>query len=247
MLPISRPIRPDDFELFAQLPGIAAVARDQDLRVFWCTPSFYRINKDIEGTQNMIGTTFADLLPETSAKERSRFHHRVIETGQAQSHFQFSVDSRVMCTIFPLDEEAFGHRGIFAVIKDAPIKASIGADQDIQVLSTPNLFILNSLSARELEVLYFVATGLKTSEIAGRISRATKTVEHHINSIHKKLGTHSRAQLVRFASERGIQSFSEEEWSAIVKGSRVVRREIAKANVQTEAKPIVNSEIKPDQ
>ena len=83
---------------------------------------------------------------------------------------------------------------------------------------------LTVLSFRELEVLHWVALGLSTGEIAERLCRANKTVEHHINSIHGKLSTHSRAQLVRFASERGIQAFSESEWASIVEGERSLRR-----------------------
>ncbi len=237
MIPLSRPIRPDDFEIISQMPGIAAVARDQDLRLFWCTPSFYRVSGKVECAENMIGTTLEDVLPVTAARERALIHQQVMDTNEAQSHYQFSVDSRVLCTIFPLDPEAFGHKGIFAVVKDAPVNARLGEHREIPVLMTPNLYTLNALSARELEVLYFVATGLKTDQIAERVNRATKTIEHHINSIHKKLGTHSRAQLVRFSSERGIQSFSSEEWSSIVKGAGQVRRESAKAEAEAEIKP----------
>lgn len=225
MQTVSRPIRPDDFEIIAQIPGIAAVARDADLRLFWCTSSFYRISGTVEDSQDMMGTTLKDVLSKTAAQERTKIHHHVMETGEILSHYQFSVDSRVLCTIFPLDEQAFGHKGIFAVVKDAPVNARLGENKDIPVLSTPNLCALSVLSARELEVLHFVATGLMTNEIAEKVCRAKKTIEHHINSIHSKLGTHSRAQLVRFASERGIQSFSDEEWSSIVKGARVVQKE----------------------
>jgi len=220
-----RVIRPDDFEIMAQIPGIAAVARDESLRLFWCTPSFYRVSGKVEFANDMMGTMLADVLPEAAAKERTEIHQRVMETGETLSHYQFSVDSRVMCTIFPLDEEAFGHRGIFAIVKDAPVYARLGEDREIPVLSTPNLFELNSLSFRELEVLHYVAIGMTTHAIAEKVCRADKTIEHHVNSIHGKLGTHSRAQLVRWASERGIQSFTDAEWDSIVRGAREVRKE----------------------
>lgn len=221
----TRTIKPDDFEVFARVPGIACVARDEELRLFWYSPSFYRIAGKLKHADNMIGTTLQDWLPSVAAKERGMIHRRVMETGEATSHYQFNADSRVICTIFPLDEQAFGHRGIFAVMKDAPVDERLGVDREIPVLSTPNLFELNALSLRELEVLYHIASGLSTQEIADQLYRAPKTIEHHINSIHSKLGTGSRPQLVRWASERGIQSFTGDEWDQIVAGAQAMRKE----------------------
>jgi DNA-binding CsgD family transcriptional regulator len=221
----TRLIRPEDFELFAQVPGIACVARDEDLRLFWCTPEFYRIPGKVELANDMLGTTLEDVLPLRAARERGEVARRVMETGVVVSHYQFSADSRVLSTIFPLDEKAFGHRGIFAMVKDAPVVERLEANRDIPVLSTPNLSALDSLSSRELEVLHYVAVGMTTHEIAEKLFRADKTIEHHVNSIHSKLGTHSRAQLVRWASERGIQTFSDDEWHSIVEGARMMRKE----------------------
>ena len=36
-----RPIRPDDFQIIEQIPGIVGVARDEDMRMFWCTTCFF--------------------------------------------------------------------------------------------------------------------------------------------------------------------------------------------------------------
>jgi len=222
---LCRAIRPDDFELFAQIPGIAAVARDEDLRLFWSSPLCKLVPGKGGVPVELMGTLLEDVITEVAADERNVVHRRVMETGQAESHYRLSLGARVLCTVYPLDEEAFGHRGIFAVVMDAPTSSRLLGDREVPVLSTPNLHELSSLSSRELEVLYFVAMGLYTHEIAERISRADKTVEHHINALHGKLGTHSRAQLVRFASERGIHSFSEGEWASIVAGARLVRKE----------------------
>ena len=140
-------------------------------------------------------------------------------------NYQFIADSRVITTIFPLDEQAFGHKGVLTVIKDAPVNARLDIDNELPVLSTPSLAQLNALSPRELEVLHYVARSMSTIEIAKLLTRSPKTIENHINSIHTKLGTHSRSQLVRYACERGIQSFSLEEWIKIVNGAKVVIRE----------------------
>lgn len=235
-----RPIRPDDIEIIEQIPGIVGVARDQDLRLFWCTRSFFRIADTIEQHEDFMGSTLRDILTPSAAKEREDIDREVIRTQTAVSHYQFSGDSRVLVTIFPLDREAFGHDGILAVMKDAPIDARLCAGTEIPVLSSPYLYELNALSSRELEVLHHIAKSLSTNEIADLLKRSSKTIEKQINSIHTKLNTHSRAELVRYATERGIQSFSDEEWTAIVEGARKVRQERRKnmppfAHIPTES------------
>lgn len=222
-----RPIRPDDFEIMEQIPGIVCVARDQDLRMFWCTKAFYRIAGRVESADDMLGKTLYDVLPKSAAAEREKAARNVIETGVPISHYQFSADQRVITTMFPLDKQAFGHEGVLGVIKDAPLDARLDSDLEIPVLSTPNLAQLNALTSRELEVLHHVAKGMTTAEIAKHLVRSPKTIENQINSTHTKLGTHSRSQLVRYACERGIQSFSDEEWTSIIEGAKVVHREEA--------------------
>ncbi|MEZ6165625.1 MAG: LuxR C-terminal-related transcriptional regulator [Phycisphaerales bacterium] len=235
-----RPIRPDDLEIIEQIPGIVGVARDQDLRLFWCTRSFFRVLDVVEQRDELMGTTLDDILTPSASAERARIQREVIKTQRTVSHFQFSADSRVLVTIFPLDREAFGHDGILAVIKDAPVDARLCAESEIPVLSSPNLYELNALSSRELEVLHHIAKSLSTNEIADLLKRSSKTIEKQINSIHTKLNTHSRAELVRYATERGIQSFTDEEWTAIVEGARKVRQERRKnmppfAHIPTES------------
>lgn len=218
-------ILPRDLDIIALMPGIVGVARDADLRLIWSTDWF---GKRVQATipeNKMVGSTLRDILTETGAREREEIHRRVMETNEVISHYQFSADMRVLCTIFPLDEEAFGHKGILAVIKDAPVNVRMNNEEDIRVLTSPNLGKLNALSQRELEVLHYIAKGITTSEIAEDLHRATKTIENHINAIHTKLGTTSRAELVRYTSERGIQSFTDEDWMSIVRGAKVARQE----------------------
>lgn len=222
----TRKIRPDELKIFDQIPGIAAVARDQDLRLFWSTPSCQRVpGKDGEAV-SLMGTMLEDVISEQGASERNEVHRRVMETGQAESHYRMSLGTRVLCTVFPLDEGAFGHRGIFAVSVDAAVGGWVEGKETVPILSTPNLHELSVLSSRELEVVHYVAKGMSTNDIAETLCRANKTVEHHVNSIHGKLGTHSRAELVRFVCERGIQSFSDQEWLEIVAGARAARKEL---------------------
>jgi DNA-binding NarL/FixJ family response regulator len=60
-----------------------------------------------------------------------------------------------------------------------------------------------SLSAREEEILRFVAWGYSNKEIATRLDLSVKTVETHKANAAQKLGLTNRNEIVRFAMLRG--------------------------------------------
>ncbi len=59
------------------------------------------------------------------------------------------------------------------------------------------------LTARELQVLDLVADGLSNAAIARRLVLSTRTVEHHVSAVLRKLGTASRGEAA--ALRRGAQ------------------------------------------
>jgi predicted ATPase/DNA-binding CsgD family transcriptional regulator len=60
------------------------------------------------------------------------------------------------------------------------------------------------LSAREAEVLGLVASGLTNAEVAETLFLSSRTINWHLSSIYRKLGSHSRTEAARFASEHGL-------------------------------------------
>jgi DNA-binding NarL/FixJ family response regulator len=60
------------------------------------------------------------------------------------------------------------------------------------------------LTARETEVLRLVAKGLTARQVAERLVLSHRTVENHVQNTLTKLQLHNRAQLVRYAVERGL-------------------------------------------
>jgi DNA-binding NarL/FixJ family response regulator len=60
------------------------------------------------------------------------------------------------------------------------------------------------LTPRETEVLRLVAKGLTARQVAERLVLSHRTVENHVQSTLSKLQLHNRAQLVRYALEKGL-------------------------------------------
>ncbi len=60
------------------------------------------------------------------------------------------------------------------------------------------------LTARETEVLRLVAKGLTARQAAERLTVSHRTVENHVQNTLSKLQLHNRAQLVRYAVEKGL-------------------------------------------
>jgi DNA-binding NarL/FixJ family response regulator len=60
------------------------------------------------------------------------------------------------------------------------------------------------LTEREIEVLTYMATGMRNKQIAGEIGRTEATVKAHILKIFEKLGAIDRTEAVTTALRRGI-------------------------------------------
>jgi len=64
------------------------------------------------------------------------------------------------------------------------------------------------LTMRELEALGYLIKGWSNVAIAQHLSLSARTVEHHIASVLRKMGVHSRAEAVALASKVGYISAS---------------------------------------
>jgi DNA-binding CsgD family transcriptional regulator len=60
------------------------------------------------------------------------------------------------------------------------------------------------LTSKEVAVLALLAAGLRNKEIALRLSRSARTVDHHLEAIFAKLGVATRAEAVSAAYRLGV-------------------------------------------
>ena len=62
----------------------------------------------------------------------------------------------------------------------------------------------DGLTEREQQVLKMIAEGQMNKEIAEKLSISVRTVERHRENIMSKLNLHTRAELVRYAVDKGL-------------------------------------------
>ena len=60
------------------------------------------------------------------------------------------------------------------------------------------------LTTRELQVLRLLCEGLRNAEIAARLSRSVRTVDHHLAAVFAKLGVDSRMAAIQGAQRAGL-------------------------------------------
>jgi DNA-binding CsgD family transcriptional regulator len=63
---------------------------------------------------------------------------------------------------------------------------------------------LDTLSARELEVIALLGQGLSVKEVAGILHRSEKTIDNHRSHIHEKLRVGDRVALAEIARRAGL-------------------------------------------
>ena len=96
-------------------------------------------------------------------------------------------------------DPAVQERLVAAVISRPPVPDS--ADSGPGGWKPPD-----GLTAREVEVLTLLASGLSNAEIAQRLYLSRATVKTHIKRIFAKTGFRDRAQAVRYAYQHGLNS-----------------------------------------
>lgn len=215
-----QPMSPESFAPFDGMPGCAAVALDASMRVLWCNEEFARTHGSTP--DKMVGSDLSAHLPAPMLREREALIRPALEDGQTVSFAQLAQGIRWLTRVFPLDSDAFGKPGVFMVLKQGTVRRSTQSEKGaaIPLAKVGDLGDIDVLTPRELEVFYHLASGMTVAEIGELLHRSPKTVERHLESLHRKLNFRNRAELVRSAVERGVSAFTPEEWSWFVSCKR---------------------------
>lgn len=212
----NRCVRVSDWSEFAETGQTSLVARDADLKLLWCNEHFAQ--EQGASTTSLVGTALSSLVTRVAADERAAIMHAVLESGRPARYFQMWRGRRSLTRVWRLDPDEFGKHGYLILIEPALVVTS--PTPDIPTLKTADLNGLGCLTRRELEVLQLIAEGNSAAEAAEKLSRSVRTVENHVAAMHAKLGFSRRAELTRFAVERGVLAFTSEQWATIAANAR---------------------------
>jgi DNA-binding NarL/FixJ family response regulator len=95
---------------------------------------------------------------------------------------------------------------IQAVVSGERVMAGAVANRVLDMLTgaaTPKEFY-DGLTAREVEILKLLATGMANKQIAYRLKISEKTVRNHVSNMYQKLNIYDRSQAVLYAVRKGL-------------------------------------------
>ena len=96
--------------------------------------------------------------------------------------------------------------GILAVVAGESVMAGAVANRVLEMLTgarTPKEFY-DGLTAREIEILKLLPTGMANKQIAFRLKISEKTVRNHVSNMYEKLSIYDRSQAVLYAVRKGL-------------------------------------------
>jgi DNA-binding NarL/FixJ family response regulator len=95
---------------------------------------------------------------------------------------------------------------VLAVQAGERVMASAVANRVLEMLTgatTPKEFY-DGLTAREVEILKMLATGMANKQIAFKLKISDKTVRNHVSNMYEKLNIFDRSQAVLYAVRKGL-------------------------------------------
>jgi two-component system response regulator NreC len=191
-------VRPELRRLLERAPGLEVVAEAGDAEsaveaVVRHTPAVLVLGLDRPGDISTLDTIRAvgQASPETRiivlvTTDDARFVRHALHTGAAA------------CIFDDLPGE-----DLIEAVRRAATQTVVPAQQDP---GPPP----DDLTEREFDVLRLLALGHTNPEIAAQLHLSVRTVEAHRAHLQQKLGRPSRAELVRYALDRGLLQGTED-------------------------------------
>jgi two-component system response regulator NreC len=180
----------DDFEVVGETGDVEGVLR----AVLGHRPDVLVLDLNMPGA-----LTSLEALPEIA--ERSPQTHVVILTMQEDPEYARRA-LRAGAVAYVLKEAADVDL-VEAVRRAATGEIYLHPSLGARLAAEPPTAV-DELSDREREVLRLIALGHTNAEIGERLFLSVRTVETHRAHIQHKLGRSSRAELVRYALDRGL-------------------------------------------
>jgi two-component system, NarL family, response regulator NreC len=155
---------------------------------------------------NMPGGSSLEAIPHI--RERSPETQIVVLTMQQEPAFaRHALSAGALGYVL---KEAADDELVEAVRKAARGESYLNPRLGARLASEPPPGPPDDLSEREVDVLRLIALGHTNAEIAERLYLSVRTVETHRAHIQQKLSLSSRAELVRYALQRGLVSASQD-------------------------------------
>jgi two-component system, NarL family, response regulator NreC len=153
---------------------------------------------------NMPGGSSLDAIP--AIRENSPETQIVVLTMQQEPAFaRHALSAGAIGYVL---KEAADEELVEAVRRAAGGESYLNPRLGARLASEPLPGPPDDLSEREVDVLRLIALGHTNAEIAERLYLSVRTVETHRAHIQQKLSLSSRAELVRYALQRGLISAS---------------------------------------
>ena len=124
------------------------------------------------------------------ASERARLKAQLDPSIEIAGEFASLADARAQ------EADADADAVLVVPVHESP-PGSVGDD---------DVYDVEPLTAREVQVLELLAEGLPNKAIAGRLGISDQTVKFHVAAICGKLGAANRTDAVRRAIRRGLVS-----------------------------------------
>ncbi len=132
--------------------------------------------------------------------DAAAYVQQALDAGAAGYVLKRAADSELLAAIRAVQRgETFLYPSVAKVLVDDYLRMKKSGEVVAARSASPD-----PLTAREREVLTQIVQGYSNHEIAERLTVSVKTVETHKARIQEKLGLRTRAELVRYAMQKGL-------------------------------------------
>jgi LuxR family transcriptional regulator, maltose regulon positive regulatory protein len=158
----------------------------------------------------VIELSLLEALALRASDEEARFHQaleRALRQGEMNGYVHtFNQGAEMTLLLIQAARRGIHSRYIERLLNKLPPVESLKLEmrpQPGQIIETPGLEWVETLSQRELEVLRLIAQGASNQEIAERLILTVGTVKSHINHMLRKLQARNRTEAVARARQLG--------------------------------------------